>query len=104
MVQPCSFNSKVPTLLATGGGDSTCRIWDVPRPSPQATPGEPPEEEHIVCKHASAQRKVGVAAVAWDPSGSLLATGSEDGIARIWTYVNHLSTLSSLSKGSRFPS
>jgi len=89
MVQPCSFNSKVPTLLATGGGDSTCRIWDVPSPSFSTLPlqGEGEEEEHIVCKHASAQRKVGVAAVAWDPSGSLLATGSEDGIARIWTSV-----------------
>ena len=85
MGQPCSFNSKVPTLLATGGGDSTCRIWDVPPSTTAPTKGE--EEEHIVCKHASAQRKVGVAAVAWDPSGSLLATGSEDGIARIWTYV-----------------
>lgn len=82
MVQPCSFNSKVPSLLATGAGDSTCRIWDVP-PSSSSSPLE--VEEHIICKHASAQRKVGVAAVAWNPSGSLLATGSEDGIARIWT-------------------
>lgn len=83
MVQPCSFNSKVPTLLATGAGDSTCRIWDVPPPSPSTRTFE--VSEHIICKHASAQRKVGVAAIAWNPSGSLLATGSEDGIARIWT-------------------
>ncbi|GAA6014932.1 hypothetical protein JCM10207_002231 [Rhodosporidiobolus poonsookiae] len=87
-VQPCAFNSKVPSLLATGGGDSSCRIWDVPTPlSPSSAP---PSSQRVVddpinCKHASAQRKITVAAVAWDPSGSLLATGSEDGIARIWT-------------------
>ncbi|GAA5822182.1 hypothetical protein JCM11251_004883 [Rhodosporidiobolus azoricus] len=85
-VQPCAFNTHVPSLLATGGGDSTCRIWDVPPPSASSSsPSQTIVSDHIVCKHASAQRKVDITCVAWDPSGSLLATGSEDGIARIWT-------------------
>ncbi|BGP15087.1 hypothetical protein JCM10213v2_003042 [Rhodosporidiobolus nylandii] len=91
-VQPCAFNPFVPSLLATGGGDSTCRIWDVPPPSPSlpsssssSVSAQKVVTDHIICKHASAQRKVDITAVAWDPSGSLLATGSEDGIARIWT-------------------
>ncbi|GAA6037802.1 hypothetical protein JCM8097_005045 [Rhodosporidiobolus ruineniae] len=86
-VQPCAFNSHVPSLLATGASDSTCRIWDVPLPSSSSSSSTSQQvvEDHIVCKHASAQRKVDITVVAWDPSGSLLATGSEDGIARIWT-------------------
>lgn len=86
-VQPCSWNSKVPSMLATGGNDSTCRIWDVPAPRPFSSDSAegPLINEHIVCKHQSAQRKAEVTVVAWDPSGSLLATGCDDGIARIWT-------------------
>ncbi|GAA5902905.1 hypothetical protein JCM6882_009157 [Rhodosporidiobolus microsporus] len=87
-VQPCAFNTHVPSLLATGGGDSTCRMWDVPPPSSSSSSAPSTQtvvSDHIVCKHASAQRKVDITCVAWDPSGSLLATGSEDGIARIWT-------------------
>ncbi|KAM0746583.1 WD40 repeat-like protein [Meredithblackwellia eburnea MCA 4105] len=82
-VRTCSWNTKVP-FLATGGGDSTCRIWDVPTPAAAAS-GPNVIRDNIVCKHSSALRRTDVNAVAWDPSGSLLATGSEDGIARIWT-------------------
>ncbi|GAA5987051.1 hypothetical protein JCM10908_001006 [Rhodotorula pacifica] len=84
-IQPCAFNSKVPSLLATGGGDSTCRIWDVPPFSPPGAKSQATVTEHIVCKHQSAQRRCDITCVAWNPSGSLLATGSEDGIVRIWT-------------------
>ncbi|POY73603.1 hypothetical protein BMF94_3136 [Rhodotorula taiwanensis] len=88
-VQPCAFNPKVPSLLATGGGDSTCRIWDVPPFSTSSASSKAGSQttvtDHIICKHQSAQRRCDITCVAWDPSGSLLATGSEDGIVRIWT-------------------
>ncbi|SCV70794.1 BQ2448_3556 [Microbotryum intermedium] len=85
-IQACTWNPKVPSLLATGAMDSTCRIWDVP--STRASLSSQHRDvlkDNIILKHSSAQRRVDVGAIAWDPSGSLLATGSEDGIARIWT-------------------
>ncbi|KAK4704652.1 transducin (beta)-like 1, partial [Phenoliferia sp. Uapishka_3] len=104
-VQPCSWNPKVPALLATGGGDSTCRIWDVPPPSSSTGAGAKEGvvvRENVVCKHSSAQRRADVAAVAWDPSGSLLATGSEDGIARIWTPSGDLHLVLSMHQRTIF--
>lgn len=100
-MQPCHWNPKVPALLATGAGDSTARIWEVP-----ALPGSDKDVDPVTCKHASGQRRSDVTAVAWNvslstylysvqgakadtcvyqPEGTLIATGSEDGVARIWT-------------------
>ncbi|GAA99006.1 uncharacterized protein L969DRAFT_91847 [Mixia osmundae IAM 14324] len=81
-VQACSWNPKVSSMLATGSHDSTARIWDVPltAPTPNAT-----LEDSVLCKHASAQRKADVPTCRWNPDGTLFATGSEDGIARVWT-------------------
>ncbi|KDE08988.1 hypothetical protein MVLG_00711 [Microbotryum lychnidis-dioicae p1A1 Lamole] len=85
-IQACTWNPKVPSLLATGATDSTCRIWDVPSTRASASSQHRDVlKDNITLKHSSAQRRVDVGAIAWDPSGSLLATGSEDGIARIWT-------------------
>lgn len=77
-VQPCSWNPKVPALLATGGGDSTCRMWDVPAVGKREKNKEGPIlKDNIVCKHSSAQRRADVAAVAWDVSRCYI--GVEDG-------------------------
>ncbi|KAM0788735.1 hypothetical protein ACM66B_002827 [Microbotryomycetes sp. NB124-2] len=101
-VQPCAWNPKVPTMLATGGGDSTARIWNCPTTWSKAKGEGQSVTDHIVCKHQSAQRRADVAAVAWDPSGSLLATGSEDGIARIWTPSGDLHLVLSMHQRSIF--
>ncbi|BGP39217.1 hypothetical protein JCM10449v2_003155 [Rhodotorula kratochvilovae] len=95
-VQPCAFNSKVPSLLATGGADGTCRIWDVP----SSAPNPPVVTERMKCKHPSSSRRVDITAVAWDPSGSLLATATEDGIARIWTVSGDLHLVLSMHQRS----
>ncbi|TNY18057.1 WD40-repeat-containing domain protein [Rhodotorula diobovata] len=95
-VQPCAFNAKVPSLLATGGADGTCRIWDVP----SSAPSPPLITERMKCRHPSSSRRVDITAVAWDPSGSLLATATEDGIARIWTVSGDLHLVLSMHQRS----
>lgn len=72
-VQPCSWNPKVPALLATGGGDSTCRIWDCPKTWKKAKGEGLLVKDNVVCKHSSAQRRADVAAVAWDVSDVMFA-------------------------------
>ena len=70
-VQPCHWNDKVEGLLATGSGDSTMRIWDVPAQA--SAKGKKAGAEMVVepsytCKHASGQRRSDVTAVAWNVS------------------------------------
>lgn len=96
-VQPCHWNPKVETLLATGSGDSSMRIWDVPRDVPPSA-----ITENIICKHSSGQRRSDVTAVEWNKDGSLLASGSEDGIARIWTPSGDLHLVLSMHQRTIF--
>jgi WD40 repeat protein/transcriptional regulator with XRE-family HTH domain len=59
------------TLLATGGGDGTVRLWNPATGRPVGAP-----------LHASAQANA--YGVAFSPSGTLLATGGGDGTVRLW--------------------
>jgi len=80
----CAWN-PVNSLLASGSGDSTARIWSVP-PGPSGT-----EAAQIACqnplilKHTNNnQESKDVTTLDWNGTGNLLATGSYDGLARIW--------------------
>ena len=83
----CSWCPKRP-LLASGSSDSTARIWPV-FPSPGSGQPQPHLTGSIVLEHKSvsadgAPAPRDVTTLDWNPAGSLLATGSYDGQARIW--------------------
>lgn len=86
------WNPAVPGLLASGGGDATVRIWDLNAPS------EPP----AVCKHLPPTQAKNISTVAWNPDGTLLASGSHDGILRLWTPQGDLHLVMSMHQGPIF--
>lgn len=107
----CAWNPSTSTL-ATGSGDSTARIWPIPASLPvqssaaAAQASQPLVLQHSVDKHGNTlptRRKVNdVTTLDWNPSGTMLATGSYDGCARVWGDNGELKHTLVIHKGPLF--
>lgn len=95
----CAWNPSR-DLLASGSGDSTARIWDMS----DAT-GSP---NQLVLRHciqkggAEVPSNKDVTSLDWNCDGTLLATGSYDGFARIWKTNGRLASTLGQHKGPIF--
>jgi len=98
----CSWN-PTNSLLASGSGDSTARIWNIPDIPSGAEAANlcahPVELKHFTNNQ---ERSKDVTTLDWSPDGTMLATGSYDGVARIWTDKGELKTVLSRHKGPIF--
>lgn len=82
----CQWNPKMPNLLATGASDATAVLWTLPAGRCGPVMGKKASESRKVLPHApAASPSRDVTTLEWSPDGSLLATGSYDGTARLWT-------------------
>ncbi|KAF2285043.1 hypothetical protein GH714_037531 [Hevea brasiliensis] len=78
--------SPTGSLLASGSGDSTARIWTIAEGTSKSVLQNSPLNV-LVLKHVKGrtnEKSKDVTTLDWNGEGTLLATGSYDGQARIW--------------------
>ncbi|KAJ3591631.1 hypothetical protein NHX12_006763 [Muraenolepis orangiensis] len=96
----CAWN-PVSDLLASGSGDSTARIWNLNENSTSSS-------TQLVLRHCIREggqdvpSNKDVTSLDWNSDGTLLATGSYDGFARIWTNDGNLASTLGQHKGPIF--
>ncbi|KAM3935560.1 F-box-like/WD repeat-containing protein TBL1X isoform 1-T3 [Leptodactylus fuscus] len=96
----CAWN-PVTDLLASGSGDSTARIWNLNENSSS-------NSTQLVLRHCIREggqdvpSNKDVTSLDWNADGTLLATGSYDGFARIWTQDGNLASTLGQHKGPIF--
>uniref|UniRef100_A0A672KMB2 F-box-like/WD repeat-containing protein TBL1XR1 n=1 Tax=Sinocyclocheilus grahami TaxID=75366 RepID=A0A672KMB2_SINGR len=96
----CAWN-PVSELLASGSGDSTARIWNLSENNAGGS-------TQLVLRHCIREggqdvpSNKDVTSLDWNSEGTLLATGSYDGFARIWTKDGNLASTLGQHKGPIF--
>jgi transducin (beta)-like 1 len=79
----CAWNPHFTNLIATGSGDASARIWMIN--GPDASGGC---QKSILLPHghdSNDKKNKDVTTLEWSSNGELLATGSYDGVARVWS-------------------
>jgi len=87
----CAWNPIYSGLLASGSGDSTARIWNIAEDRPTGYESASLSQKPLELLHMknSQEKSKDVTTLDWNFDGTLLATGSYDGIARIWNIMGN---------------
>ncbi|KAG1368606.1 putative Isoflavone 2'-hydroxylase [Cocos nucifera] len=96
--------SPAGSLLASGSGDSTARIWTIPDGPCGSSMQISPPNVHVLkhFKGRTNEKSKDVTTLDWNGEGTQLATGSYDGQARIWSREGELKNTLIKHKGPIF--
>jgi transducin (beta)-like 1 len=105
----CAWNPHS-DVLASGAGDSTARVWQIPEGRSSKAVGNLVSQDQVVLRHFTdgsknepeKSKSKDVTTLEWNRLGSLLATGSYDGQARIWEKDGTLRQTLACHKGPIF--
>ena len=96
----CAWNPVFTDLIATGSGDASARIWQMGGSDASGGCGSCRELPHGV--DSSDRKNKDVTTLEWSSDGKLLATGSYDGVARVWSRTGVLVHTLSRHRGPIF--
>ncbi|PVZ98634.1 hypothetical protein BB558_005368 [Smittium angustum] len=99
-----AWNPAIPNVLASGAGDGTARIWNLSSSDTKSKYVTTDiDNKPIILRHSTelstseientelnGEENVDITTLAWNTSGTMLATGCFDGHARIWTVKGEL--------------
>lgn len=94
----CAWNPVFTSLIATGSGDASARIWQMN--GTDAAAGLGPVQLLPHGEDPNDKKNKDVTTLEWSSDGKLLATGSYDGVARVW---NRSGTLLHTLRGHKGP-
>jgi WD40 repeat protein len=84
----CAWNPVFTNLIATGSGDASARIWEMNDMYAKSGLKACTELPHGI--ETGDKKNKDVTTLEWSTDGLLLATGSYDGIARVWSRTGQL--------------
>jgi hypothetical protein len=94
----CAWNPIYTRIIATGSGDASARIWEMGGPTARDGCANT-----IVLQHGHpGDRNKDVTTLEWSSDGELLATGSYDGVARVWRRSGELMFILKQHRGPIF--
>ncbi|OCF31255.1 hypothetical protein I316_07041 [Kwoniella heveanensis BCC8398] len=94
-----AWNPKNADVLATCSGDGTARLWEF-QVSPKANVPTLQKKPITIAHKSIESNKKNVTAVCWHPDGTMLATGSYDGVGRLFTPSGQLQAIMSYGRGA----